>query len=471
MVEKLVESYALKEIRQLQQEIDFLYPRLPAEQTLVQIAAASDESKEALQELHERIGDRLQETVSGVSEAMQQAFTDAINKVMAPAVQTLVNNTNQQSTAVLENLVSQFMEGLKSAGSEQGALMQAAAEDLRGAMAQIGQQMETLFRTLDEQQNMSRQHTETTSQEFARLLDQLQRDARERQAEMEQKFHQLVEQLGAASQEQVDTIRHAATEQQSQLTQTFGKAVSDINELVTGQVRAAAERETQLENRFRGQLDDLAAKQQQLLAAVTEGTQQAQRQMAQMAEQHSSLIRELGAVTRSVENSSQHMNNSSTQLGLLSANLRQAAEVMEGRLQAVTDSLEQAGTQNRALAEQLSGQAQMLAKLQQDLAAATGKFEEAARLASQGFQSMQQHQQSFLQGIREEFQKLGNSLTQQVESIEQQAGEWLREYSREVHTQVKERMEQWNESTLQFADQMRRTVSAIDGIVDGLERK
>ncbi|NVD37021.1 anti-phage ZorAB system protein ZorA [Marinobacter lutaoensis] len=471
VTEKLAERGALKEIRQLQQEIDFLYPRLPAEQTLVQIAAASDESKEALQELHERIGDRLQETVSGVGEAMQQAFTDAINKVMAPAVQTLVNNTNQQSTAVLENLVSQFMEGMRSAGSEQGALMQAAAEDLRGAMAQIGQQMETLFRTLDEQQNMSRQHTETTSQEFARLLDQLQRDARERQAEMEQKFHQLVEQLGAASQEQVDTIRQAATEQQSQLTQTFGKAVSDINELVTGQVRAAAEREAQLENRFRGQLDDLTAKQQQLLAAVTEGTQLAQRQMAQMAEQHSSLIRELGAVTRSVENSSQHMNNSSTQLGLLSANLRQATEVMEGRLQAVTDSLEQAGAQNRALAEQLSGQAQMLAKLQQDLAAATGKFEETARLASQGFQSMQQHQQSFLQGIREEFQKLGNSLTQQVESIEKQADEWLREYSREVHTQVKERMEQWNESTLQFADQMRRTVSAIGGIVEDLEQK
>jgi DNA repair exonuclease SbcCD ATPase subunit len=471
VVEKTVERRVLKKIRRLQQTIDFLYPRLPAEQTLVQIAAASDESKEALQELHERIGDRLQETVSGVGEAMQQAFTDAINKVMAPAVQTLVNNTNQQSTAVLENLVSQFMEGMRSAGSEQGALMQAAAEDLRGAMAQIGQQMETLFRTLDEQQNMSRQHTETTSQEFARLLDQLQRDARERQAEMEQKFHQLVEQLGAASQEQVDTIRQAATEQQSQLTQTFGKAVSDINELVTGQVRAAAEREAQLENRFRGQLDDLTAKQQQLLAAVTEGTQLAQRQMAQMAEQHSSLIRELGAVTRSVENSSQHMNNSSTQLGLLSANLRQATEVMEGRLQAVTDSLEQAGAQNRALAEQLSGQAQMLAKLQQDLAAATGKFEETARLASQGFQSMQQHQQSFLQGIREEFQKLGNSLTQQVESIEKQADEWLREYSREVHTQVKERMEQWNESTLQFADQMRRTVSAIGGIVEDLEQK
>lgn len=94
LFEKLVERGALAKIRDLQQRIDFLYPRLPAEHSLVQIAAATDESKEALQELHERIGDRLQETVSGMSDSMQQAFTDAINTVMAPAIQSLVSNTN-----------------------------------------------------------------------------------------------------------------------------------------------------------------------------------------------------------------------------------------------------------------------------------------------------------------------------------------------------------------------------------------
>lgn len=198
MVEKAVERGALSKIRALQQQIDFLYPRLPAEHSLVQIASATDESKEALQELHERIGSRLQETVSGMSESMQQAFTDALNNVMAPAIQTLVNNASQQSTSMLEKLVSDFLEGITSAGNEQGALMQGAAEDVRAALGNMAQQMETLFTRLDEQQKQSREHTATTSQEFASLLEQQRQDAIQRQEQMESKFNQL---LGTAQQQ------------------------------------------------------------------------------------------------------------------------------------------------------------------------------------------------------------------------------------------------------------------------------
>lgn len=511
MGEKAVERGALSKIRALQQQIDFLYPRLPAEHSLVQIASATDESKEALQELHERIGSRLQETVSGMSESMQQAFTDALNNVMAPAIQTLVNNASQQSTSVLEKLVGDFMEGMKSAGSEQGALMQGAAEDVRTALSTMAQQMETLFTQLDEQQKQSREHTATTSQEFASLLEQQRQDAIQRQEQMESKFNQLLEQLsnrvaeqfehsesaarqraeaqqsayqqmldglktqlsefGSTSQAQIETMQAAAREQQSRLGHTFDNALIGLEGVMTRQLEAAAERDQQLETRFRGQLEELETRQQQLLAAVTEGTQKAQQQMVQMAEQHSQLMRELNTVTRSVESSSQHMNNSSTQLGLLSTNLKQATDVLDRRLQAVTQSLEQASEQNRILASQLGEQAQAMKQLQADLDRTSQEFEQTAQLAGQSFQSMQQHQNTFLQGVSHEFQNLGSSLRQQVESIEKQADEWLRTYAHEVRTQVSERMEQWNETTLQFADEMRRTVSAISGIVDDLEQK
>lgn len=190
-----------------------------------------------------------------------------------------------------------------------------------------------------------------------------------------------------------------------------------------------------------------------------------------MAEQHSHLMRELSTVTRAVESSSQHMNKSSTQLGLLSTNLKQATDLLDSRLLAVTRSLEQASEQNHTLAGQVGEQAQTLKQLQDELANATRQFEQTAQLAEQGFQSMQQHQHTFLQGVGQEFQSLGTSLRQQVESIEKQADEWLRSYSQEVRTQVSDRMEQWNETTLQFADEMRRTVSAISGILDDLEQK
>src|SRR5690554_5456106 len=169
LFEKLVERRVLRKIRELQQKIDFLYPRLPAEHSLVQIAAATDESKEALQELHERIGDRLQETVSGMSSSMQEAFTEAINTVMAPAIKSLVNNTSQQSSHVLEQLVSNFMDGMKTAGLEQGQLMKSAAEEVRQAVAGMTERMEAMFRQLDEQQSRSREYTEGSSREFAQL--------------------------------------------------------------------------------------------------------------------------------------------------------------------------------------------------------------------------------------------------------------------------------------------------------------
>jgi len=67
--------------------------------------------------------------------------------------------------------------------------------------------------------------------------------------------------------------------------------------------------------------------------------------------------------------------------------------------------------------------------------------------------------------------QLGDSLSEQVENIEKQAEEWLKAYSQEVREQVSERMEAWNTNTLSFADQMKRTVTAISGIVDDLERR
>lgn len=488
MFEKFVERRALKSIRKLQQRIDYLYPRLPAEHSLVQIAAATDESKEALQELHERIGDRLQETVSGMSDSMQQAFTDALNKVMAPAVQALVDNASQQSTQMIEKLVTNFMEGIRSAGSEQGQLMKGAASEVQSAVSNMGTQMETLFKRLDEQQTRARDFTEMTSREFAKMLEQHSVEASERHREMGEKFSALMTQLDskvAAQFEKADEAekRRAVAqdhvykrmitgfqEQQSLLGQTFGTALEGMKEAFEQQSQAVGKREAELEERFGAQMERLASEQHNLLAAVSEGVTSTQQQMSSMAEQHRELLTELSAVTRSVEASSQHMSNSSTQLGVLSSNLKQAADVLDERLKAVTESLEGAAGQNRELAVQVGQQADSLRQLQEQLDDAIAQFSRAAETAENGFRQLGQHQQAFLKGVNSEFERLGESLKRQVEGIEKQAEQWLRSYSSEVQAQVTNRMDVWNETTLKFADEMRRTVSAISGIVDDLEQ-
>ncbi|MOA54581.1 hypothetical protein D3C78_1782280 [compost metagenome] len=82
---------------------------------------------------------------------------------------------------------------------------------------------------------------------------------------------------------------------------------------------------------------------------------------------------------------------------------------------------------------------------------------------------MKQHQQEFLASVRSEFNALGEMLREQVEGVEAQASKWLESYSSEVHQQIDERMQKWNDVSLTYANQMLRAVNNMSSILDELE--
>lgn len=510
-VEKMFERSALGQIQQLQHDIDFLYPRIPAEQSLVHIAEYGKESKEALQELHERIGDRLQETLNGMSEAMQTALTDALNNIMAPAIQTLVSTTSQQSTQVLEKLVGNFMDGMTSVGREQGLQMQQAAADVNAAVSGMSERLNQLFSSLNEQQGRQMEVAQQQSAAFETQLQRISGSAEERQAQMEQRFaelmsgltNQLQTQLGTAQQrdeerqvlferllgqasssqtamleqfssstrEQMQAMAEAGNERHSNLEKVFSRLMMNLNTQLDSQMGAAEQREQARQQRFQEQLDQVSTHQQELLSGLASAVQATQQQSRLMADQHQQLLGQLKQVSEATAQSSKHLDSSANQLGLLSANLRQAADTLGQRLEAVTHGVEKAGQQNAELAAQLQGQAATLAQLQATLLEGAQRFEQAASEARNGFGEMKSAQQEFLSGVRHEFTALGEKLREQVEAVEKQAEEWLRSYAGEVRTQIDDRMNKWNEVSLSYADQMHRTVQAMSSILDELEAR
>lgn len=510
-VEKMFERSALGQIQQLQHDIDFLYPRIPAEQSLVHIAEYGKESKEALQELHERIGDRLQETLNGMSEAMQTALTDALNNIMAPAIQTLVSTTSQQSTQVLEKLVGNFMDGMTSVGREQGLQMQQAAADVNAAVSGMSERLNQLFSTLSEQQGRQMEVAQQQSAAFETQLQRISGSAEERQAQMEQRFaelmsgltNQLQTQLGTAQQrdeerqvlferllgqasssqmamleqfssstrEQMQAMAEAGNERHSNLEKVFSRLMMNLNTQLDSQMGAAEQREQARQQRFQEQLDQVSTHQQELLSGLASAVQATQQQSRLMADQHQQLLGQLKQVSEATAQSSKHLDSSANQLGLLSANLRQAADTLGQRLEAVTHGVEKAGQQNAELAAQLQSQAATLAQLQATLLEGAQRFEQAAGEARNGFGEMKSAQQEFLSGVRHEFTALGEKLREQVEAVEKQAEEWLRSYAGEVRTQIDDRMNKWNEVSLSYADQMHRTVQAMSSILDELEAR
>jgi hypothetical protein len=582
VVEKWVERVALGKIHELQHQIDSLYPLIPAEQSLVHIAEHSRESKEALQELHERIGDRLQESLAGMNEAMQQALTDALNNIMGPAIQTLVSTTSQHSTQALEHLVSNFTSGLTLAGREQGQLMQQAAAEVNTAMSGMTGQLNQLFQSLNDQQlrqqaasqqqssdfqerldkatavsDQRQQHLESRfgemmsgltgqldaqlgsahrrdeerQQLFERTLDglgnkqtalldnleaasrsQLQslaEDGAARQANLEGVFSRLVNdiqiqqhshldvaeqreqaraqrheqlqtaaraqqeesfnRLGQASQQQITAIAQSTSAQQEAMQEKVGALLESFTTQMAGHGAQAEEREQVRQQRLAEQLERMVSQQALLLQGIAAAVQTTQQQSKLMAEQHQQLLGRLQQVSEAAATSSRHMDSSANQLGMLSANVRQAAELLGERLESVTQRIESAGTQNAQLASQLQGQAESLTRLQQAMLEGANRFEQAAAEARNGFGDMKSHQTEFLSGVRSAFTSLGDELREQVEKVERQAEQWLREYSSAVHVQVKERMDQWNTQTLSFATEMQATVNAISNVVDELE--
>lgn len=510
-IEKLVEGNVLNKISKLQQRIDGLYQHIPAEQSLLNIAEYSKESKHALQELHERIGDRLQETLSGMSDAMQHAVTDALNTVMAPAIQALVNNSSEQSSQVLTALVEQFMSGMASAGREQSGQMQQAAADVNTAVSNIGERLDHLFTNLSGQQSQQLELAREQSTAFSSQLQQLTSTADAKQEQLEQRFGQLMSSLSsqietqlAATQshdeqrqtaftQQINESRSSQTALLEQLSQTVSQQVQSMTEVgserdksfenivsnvmakldaqLVSQVEAAEGREQGRQQRFNEQLDAVATQQKDLLLGMASAVSATQQQSIEMAQQHQQLLDRLQQTTEAVKASSENMGSSANQLGLLSTNVRQASEVLGQRLESVTEGVAGVSAQSTVLATQLQNQADSLSQLQAALLQGAERFEQAASIARSGFGDMKQSQEEFLAGVKNEFTALGEMLRSQVETIEKQAESWLQSYAKEVHTQTDDRMNKWNEVSLSYADQMHRNVQAMSGILDELEAR
>lgn len=510
-IEKMFERGALTRIRALQQRIDFLYPRIPAEQSLVHIAEYGKESKQALQELHERIGDRLQETLNGMSDAMQQAIVDALNNVMAPAIQTLVNTSSQQSSQVLEGLMGRFMDGMASVGREQGSQMQQAAADVNAAVSSMSARLSDVFSALSEQQAQQQAAAQAQAAQFESQLSRMTASSEQREQQLEQRFTQLVgglgeqlesqlgaaqrmdqerqtafeqimqqasasqtallEQVGGATRDQLQFMGEAADARQQQLESSLSAMLERMSDTFTSQGQQADQRERERQERLDSQLESVAAQQQKLLDAIASAVQATQEQSRQLALQHETLVTQLTQATQAVENSSQHMSTSAGQLGVLSHNLRQATEQLGPRLDDVASSIAQAAERNATVADQLKRQAENLVMLQDALVESAERFEQTATAARDGFTEMKQHQQAFLADVRSEFTALGEALRTQVGAIEKQAEEWLQSYSTETSRQVHERMDQWNKETLSFATNMTAAVQAISNVVDELEAR
>jgi BMFP domain-containing protein YqiC len=157
----------------LQHQIENRYAKITLESSLVNVAnntfAAAENTRTAsaaLQELHERIGNQLQETVKDMSAGIETALRQAIELALQPAMEKLVATTTEQSSAVFDNLVEKFASSFTDIGTKQGAMLDESSTKLNDAIANVGNEFNELIR-------QSQAHSLEVAQRQTEILDSL----------------------------------------------------------------------------------------------------------------------------------------------------------------------------------------------------------------------------------------------------------------------------------------------------------
>lgn len=126
--EKFGEQIIRRKIRKIENLVDWLFPRIRPEEQLQIISDNSSESREVLQGLAEKIGEKMQDALVVATQGIQTSLEDSLTKIMAPAINKLVNETAEGNQKALEGLLQSFMEGFGQAGNQQRDALEDVSE-------------------------------------------------------------------------------------------------------------------------------------------------------------------------------------------------------------------------------------------------------------------------------------------------------------------------------------------------------
>jgi len=382
---KIGEGRIRYRVHDLQNHIDQLFPGITAEGTLSEIADDSKESRMALQTLHEKIGEKLQEQLYTVGNRLQESLVQGVQDVMRESLDKLNTQVSQQATDTLDRLVQQFMERMGETGAEQRRMLDEASDTMQSTVRKLNDQMSSMMDRLSEQQ------------------------------------------------EQADQREH---ERQKALT---------------------------------GGIEQIGQAQAQTEASLSRLSQQQNEHSEKLERASEQLLSELRGATDALERSSAQLNSSAGSLEGVSSNLQQASNTLGGPVRDMTDRLASLAQEMERIEKNVGLHIQLLDEMQQKVSKASEALGNSAELANNGFKELENHQKQFLADLKQTLGNAHQELRSQAEDFAKQMEKWLEQYANQVSSQTQDRMQEWDEQTRNFADNLSRTVTAISQVVDELE--
>ena len=153
--EKALERIVRKRIKRLQNTIDYLYPRITAEQSLADIETQQVKSNKILQGLAEEIGNQMQAQMSLVSNNLRAGLEESLERILAPALEKLAVDAHEGSANALESLMDRYMERIGDIGTSQREMLDSVSTSLNGASAEMSEGMGLFIKDFKDQMDNS----------------------------------------------------------------------------------------------------------------------------------------------------------------------------------------------------------------------------------------------------------------------------------------------------------------------------
>lgn len=473
-IEKSFERHIRSKIYTLQNRIDFLYPRITAEQSLVDIADLAQGSNEVLHGLAEKIGDKMQEAVLQATVNMQTGIEDSLNKIMAPAIQALVDNAQNSSQQVLEDLTNKFMDGIGDAGKNQQQMMEDAAENVQTAITEMGSQMNTFVQDLDKQSKSNslalKEQQLSMSQQMSSAIDKSNDVVQEmsstfaEQIETQKLNDKIKEEL---FQSNISTINESQDKFSTRIESLMMRSVQNMNTAHKEQISAQKEYDELRSTEFQGSIESLNQVQKKINAQVQVMLHEQKNTNASMKEQFGHLLDSFNNVVNAnkeagdtLSKTATQMSTSVEQLNEFSDTIYKASEQMSEKISDASDAVKGLTEQNVSTAKQMQQTYSEFMQLRDDLSKVSNTLNNAAEHAESGFKAVDTHLDSF--------QK---ALLKNVTDLEDQISRLLTDYTEKVNGQTTERLNTWNEQTSTYIASMTDAVRTLQAVVDEIETK
>ena len=508
-LEKLLERFARAQISGLQNTIDFLYPRVTAEQSLVNIEESSLQSKETLAGLDEKIGHRLQEAMSQAADTMKASISESLQEVLAPAIDKLVNNAHQGSEKALDGLMNEFMSKVGAAGEEQQQALINTTSAVQSASSEINRGVEELIGRLESflagQDNIA-----DSFQGVAKANEQASGELRTAAANLKEGADSLSEhtQMFASTGQQLGDAVSSAVLQLDGTTNALS-VINESQQRAIGELRHVYSEISELDDRLKSVSvqagSDMRAIQENtasVLEVLREQMNVFEGRMTAFSQQQQTALEQTTATV--AQASSGVTGQVDSLLEKVSATLQNNLESAE-TFRGIADANSSAANQLVSVASVLAESAKNLAGHNQNISTATGLLTEATSSAASRIQdagrlmgSVSESQQTAtnqisqltqrvqevstqmvaagekadqgLTRVSQHFDSVSDSMKQHIVDLETQLAKLLSEYSSQVQTQTTDRLNVWNTQTQEYVGAMSDAVQALAGVVDEIER-